>query len=528
MARKGLGAETTPLWHPRPTAAGGTEGSPGARRATLSVSELTRIIKSALREQVPAGLHVVGEISNFARAATGHLYFTMKDASSEIRCVMWRSAAEGMRFRPSDGLSVIASGSVDVYEPRGQYQFYVRRLEPRGVGALELAYRQLKERLAREGLFAAERKRPLPAFPIRIAVVTSLAGAAVRDIIKTIRRRFPLVHLLLYDVRVQGDGAAVEIADAVGRINRLRQRVGGIDVLIVGRGGGSLEDLWAFNEEIVARAIYASAIPVVSAVGHEIDFTIADFVADVRAATPTAAAELVVPTTEALAANIDRLAHRLASGARSALDTARAGLKGLERFEWFRDPLGRVWQRHQAIDEVLSRLRLALSGSWSARRSALHGLEVRLVRVRPEAVVARRRRLLSRVEQRLQIAGGRLTQGLERGLARLDGRLIAASPGRLLERESLHANQLYGRLLRAVSVELSQSHRAVSSLETRLQAGSHERILARGFSITRIKRSGRFVADPKQLHEGQRLTTQTRGGEFDSKVVDSRQAELFD
>ena len=257
----------------------GTDKDRPAGPGTITVTELTRLIKGAIQAQLPAELHLVGEISNFTRSANGHLYFTMKDAASEIRCVMWRTAAGAMRFQPSDGLAVIATGAVDVYEPRGQYQFYVRKLEPRGVGALELAFRQLKERLAKEGLFAPERKRDLPRVPERIAVVTSATGAAIRDILQTLRRRYPAVRVFVFDVRVQGDGAAGEVADAIRRINRNRERLGGIDVMIVGRGGGSLEDLWAFNEEAVARAIFASKIPVVSAVGHEVDFTIADFTA---------------------------------------------------------------------------------------------------------------------------------------------------------------------------------------------------------------------------------------------------------
>jgi len=263
--------------------------------ATISVSQLTRMIKGAIEKGIPADVHVVGELSNVVRSSNGHLYFTMKDGSSEVRCVMWRTPARSIRFDLKDGLEVVATGSVDVYEPRGQVQLYVRRMEPRGVGALEMAFTQLKERLSREGLFDAGRKRALPTFPKTIAVVTSPTGAAVRDVIQTIQRRYPPVRILVFGVRVQGDGAALEVADAIRRINHERGRLGGVDVMIVGRGGGSLEDLWAFNEETVARAIYASEIPVISAVGHEIDFTIADFVADVRAATPTAAAELAVP-----------------------------------------------------------------------------------------------------------------------------------------------------------------------------------------------------------------------------------------
>ena len=503
-------------------------GSDAAGSKTLTVTELTRMVKAAIHAGMPETLHLVGEISNFTRSTNGHLYFTLKDADAEVRCVMWRSSAASVRFDPADGLEVVATGFVDVYEPRGQYQFYARRLEPRGVGALELAFRQLKERLAGEGLFDPGRKRPLPRFPERIAVVTSATGAAIRDIIKTVSRRYPVVELLIHDVRVQGDGAAEEIAAAIRRINRRRARLGGVDVMIVGRGGGSLEDLWAFNEEVVARAIFASDIPIVSAVGHEIDFTIADFVADVRAATPTAAAERVVPSVDELLGDLDGRAHRLTRGIRAALDAVRARLSAVERFEWFRDPVGRVRHRQQEVDEVGGRLQLAMSRGQSTRQAALHEFEVRLARVRPEGVLARRREGLSRMERRLGHAEQRLSLRLERRLGKIDARLMAASPIHAVERGSSGVGQLLGRLERGMRIALADRRRAIESLDARLAAAGHEQVLARGFSITRRKKTREIVTDPRQLREGDRITTRVAEGEFDSKVVDRRQGELFE
>jgi len=474
--------------------------------AIISVSELTRRIKGAITRALPGTLHVVGELSNVARPPGGHVYFTLKDASSEVRCVLWRSSAAELRFEMTDGLEVIATGSVDVYEPRGQYQFYVRRLEPRGMGALELAFRQLKEKLGKEGLFDPSRKRSLPRFPRRIAVVTSLSGAAIRDILQAIQRRYPCLHVLVFDVRVQGEGAAEEIADAIRRINHSGEALGGIDAMIVGRGGGSLEDLWAFNEEIVARAIHASRIPIISAVGHEVDFTIADFVADVRAATPTAAAELVAPVLSELLIELETHARRLTLDVARLLQASRGRLAAIERCEWFRDPLARVRHRQQQVDEVAGRLKLAAASMAARLRAGLHAWEVRLFRCRPEAVLARRRERLSSIEHRLRWAQGHLNLLLERRLNETERRLAAASPIRLIERQAV----------------------LVEQLEARLRASGHEPILRRGFSITRKARGGRIVRDPKEVRDGDRLETQTAGGIVTSRVVDAGQGELFD
>src|ERR1700693_3640479 len=258
-------------------------------RRILSVTELTVGIRDLLETQF-LEVWVEGELSNCRVWNTGHLYFTLKDPASQVRGVMFRSALRYLKFKPTDGLTVIARGRISVYEPKGEYQLVCEHLEPRGLGALQLAFDQLKKRLHADGLFDAARKRPLPALPRKIGIVTSLEGAAIRDIINVLRRRYANAHLVIRPARVQGEGAALDIARAVKALARLA----GVDVIIVGRGGGSMEDLWAFNEEVVARAIAGSPVPVISAVGHETDVTIADFVADVRAPTPSAAAELVV------------------------------------------------------------------------------------------------------------------------------------------------------------------------------------------------------------------------------------------
>jgi exodeoxyribonuclease VII large subunit len=275
-------------------------------RRVWTVGELTASVRDLLETRF-ADLWIEGELSNARVWTTGHLYFTLKDESAQIKGVMFRSALRYLRFSPQDGLHVIVRGRVSVYDPKGEYQIVAEHMEPRGHGALQLAFEQLKKKLAAEGLFDAARKRPLPSLPRRIGVVTSIDGAALRDIVRVLRRRYPNAHLVIAPSKVQGEDASGEIVRGL----RLLGRIDGVDVIIVARGGGSLEDLWAFNEERVARAIAAARVPVISAVGHETDFTIADFVADLRAPTPSAAAELVVRRKDEFCGHIDRLSERL-------------------------------------------------------------------------------------------------------------------------------------------------------------------------------------------------------------------------
>ena len=302
------------------------EPEPRAARRVLTVAELTTAIREILETAYPE-VWVEGELSNCRLWNTGHLYFTLKDESAQLKAVMFRSAVRYLKFRPENGLHVIARGRVSVYDPKGEYQIVCEHLQPHGLGALQLAFEQLKQRLHAEGLFDPARKRQLPALPRKIGVVTSLDGAALRDIIKVLRRRYPNAHLVIRPARVQGEGAAEDLARGIAQI----ATVPGIDVAIVGRGGGSTEDLWAFNEEVVARAIARSPIPVISAVGHEIDYTISDFVADVRAATPSAAAELVVARKDEYGDRIDRVRGRLEAAARTGIHTLKTRVHVLER-----------------------------------------------------------------------------------------------------------------------------------------------------------------------------------------------------
>ena len=317
------------------------------RQGVLSVSQLTARVKETLENAFPS-VWVSGEISNLARPQSGHVYLTLKDEHAQLRAVMWRRSAGRLRFALEDGLQVVCEGEIDVYAPRGSYQLVIRRVEPVGAGALQLALRRLHEKLAAEGLFDSQRKRELPPFPRRVAFVTSPTGAAIRDFLEVVRRRWRLTEIVVIPTRVQGDGAAEEIVAGIRAANRLRRPP---DVLVVGRGGGSLEDLWCFNEEIVVRAIFASRIPVISAVGHEIDVTLADLVADLRALTPSEAAERVVPSSDEVLGELTNLDHRLAQSLRTRIGEASSRLNAAAAHRVFRRPHERVHDLARWLDE---------------------------------------------------------------------------------------------------------------------------------------------------------------------------------
>ncbi|MFN0053375.1 MAG: exodeoxyribonuclease VII large subunit [Planctomycetales bacterium] len=350
----------------------------------LTVAQVTRQIKDAVEGNFPL-VYVLGEISNCTRAGSGHVYLTLKDDTAQLRAVIWKGTASRLRFDLHDGLEVIAVGPVEVYEARGTYQLVVQQLAPQGIGALELAFRQMCEKLEAQGLFAQERKRPLPRFPRRIALVTSPTGAAVRDMLQVITRRWPAAKVVVVPVAVQGEGAAAQIARALQTVHRLPE----VDVVIAGRGGGSLEDLWAFNEEVVARAIFDCRIPVVSAVGHEIDVTIADLVADRRALTPSEAGELVVPHRDEVLADLRRLQQRLAQGLRAQAVAARGRLDSLATRRVFTRPLERLHDHARRLDEWDLRLRRAIGHRLETARQQLGSASATLLALSPLQVLER-------------------------------------------------------------------------------------------------------------------------------------------
>jgi len=354
------------------------------RPRIYSVSELTAELK-VLIEETFTGVWVEGEISNFKHHTSGHMYFTLKDDRGQLRAVMFRGSNRALQFRPEDGLTVIVFGNVTIYEPRGEYQIYVEYMEPKGLGALQLAFEQLKARLEAEGLFDPARKRPIPLLPRRIGIVTSPTGAAIRDILQIIRRRFANVEVVIYPVRVQGEGAAEEIVEGIEGLNKR----GDSDVIIVARGGGSIEDLWAFNMEIVARAIHASRIPVISAVGHETDFTIADFVADLRAPTPSAAAELVISKKAELVQRVDDLFSRLLAHIRYRIDAIRHRMESIERHLNLLSPADRVRRQRQRLKDVRAALQASMAHHLALWRGELRRLAGKLDSLSPLAILAR-------------------------------------------------------------------------------------------------------------------------------------------
>jgi exodeoxyribonuclease VII large subunit len=399
------------------------------QRAVLTVSELTGRLQKVLEERFPM-VWVEGEISNFKVYGSGHAYFTLKDSGAQIRAVLFRNRMRRIRFEPGDGLHVLAMGSVELYPQRGEYQLVVELLEPRGLGALQLAFEQLKARLAAEGLFDEGRKRALPRFPRKIGIVTSPSGAAIRDMLRVIGRRFGELHIVLAPCRVQGEGAAAEIATAIGDLDRL----GEVDVIIVGRGGGSLEDLWAFNEEAVARAIAGSKVPVISAVGHEVDVTIADFVADLRAPTPSAAAEIVVREKQAIVEAVADLRHRVHRALGRRLEQERHRLQSLARRRVLTDPARPLHDLHRRVDHARGRLRRAAD---ACRARAAHRLELATAGLRsasPRARLARDRHRHERIAARLSAEVARVLQAGRQRFRLATGRLDSLSPLAVLAR----------------------------------------------------------------------------------------------
>lgn len=437
------------------------------QRRVFSVSELNAAIRAVLDQEFQ-DIFVAGEISGLKLAASGHYYFTLKEREAQVRCVAFRSAHRYWKFRPQDGLAVIARGRVDVYEARGEYQLLVETIEPQGLGALQLAFEQLKRKLAAEGLFEAGRKRPLPRFPKRIGIVTSPRGAAIADMVHILSRRFPGVHVRLYPALVQGEGAVEEVVRGIEYFSRTQWP----DVLIVGRGGGSLEDLWTFNEEAVARAIAACAVPVVSAVGHETDITIADFVADLRAPTPSAAAELVVP-------NRDDVLERVAAARIKATQGLRYRLAMLERRlrqQGIERALGvlhrRVGRNLQRIDEQEYRLRERIRVAIDTRERARRGLEERLRRfdVRPRLAADRRRTEGARagVLELMRMRLARRRSEWEQARTKLE----QLSPLRILERGYAIVSNDSGVVKNASSVDVGSEIRvrlAHGELEARVE-----------------------------------------------------------
>ena len=384
-------------------------------RNVVTITELTRQIKFSLESSFPH-VWVEGEISNFKQHTSGHLYFTLKDEGAQLSAVMWRSRVPYLNVQPADGMKVIARGSITVYPPRGNYQLDTELIQPLGLGELQIAFERLKQKLDAEGLFKPEHKKPIPEFPECIGIITSGTGAALQDMRSVLSRRHPSVEVVLAPVRVQGAGAAEEIADAINDMNRF----GGIDVLIVGRGGGSLEDLWAFNEEAVARAIYNSKLPIISAVGHEVDFTIADFVADLRAPTPSAAAELVVRDRSELLEDIGNLCYTMQGALEHQLSGLRERTASLVTSYSFNRPKDFIREFSQHVDELNRSLEISMGHAVHLVRQRHTSLQQQLQAYHPDSVLKRGYAIV-RKEGRVVSRAARLRSGDEAGIQFHDG-----------------------------------------------------------------------------------------------------------
>jgi exodeoxyribonuclease VII large subunit len=433
----------------------------------LTVSELTRSVRSVLEAEIGV-VWVEGEISNYRKQPSGHQYFTLKDAQSQIACVWFARA--GLRLKQialADGMQVQVRGALTVYEARGQYQLNVQAVQAGGAGLLQAKFEALKRKLEAEGLFEAERKRPMPKFPTAIGIVTSSTGAALRDVLNILARRAPWVRVVISPVRVQGDGAAEEIAAAIMELNRFEEfGLPPVDVILVGRGGGSVEDLWEFNEEVVARAIAASAIPVVSAVGHEIDFTIADFAADLRAPTPSAAAELLVPDTGAVLHHLARLRGQLQRVVAGVLGRERSRLDFLTRSALFREPQNRLAEAAQRTDLAIEALNREAQNRLGAARQDLAELSAALRQHRPDQLLAIRRQHFGSIRARFAELFRQNIEGNRERLERLSQMLRVLSPEATLSRGySITLNES-GAIIRSASEVLSGA-----KIVTRLKDG---------------------------------------------------------
>jgi exodeoxyribonuclease VII large subunit len=437
-------------------------------RRAFTVSQLTDRIQGVLETDL-FDVWVEGEVSNLKVAPSGHWYFSLKDDHAQVRAVVWKTATRLIKFKPRDGMTVLARGGVRVYAPRGEYQLSVEVIEPLGKGSLQQAFEELKEKLEKEGLFDPRRKRPLPLLPRRVGIVTSPTGAVVQDILRVLSRRYVNLELLIYPARVQGPEAAWEIVQGIRALNR----VGGLDVLIVARGGGSLEDLWPFNDEMVARALASSTVPTISAVGHETDFTIADFVADLRAPTPSAAAERVVQVKDEMCARIDALARRLAAALDLRMARVRARVAALTSHRVFEAERGRVRFHAQRVDELAHRAETALLRRLERSRDRARRSSERLDALRWDRQIADRRERVRRAQGRLSdLVRARVADGGSR-LSGLAGKLVSLSP-------------------------LS--------------------VLSRGYALV-WDRGGRLLRDPREVSEGDPLRIRVAGGHVSATVT---------
>jgi len=438
------------------------------QREIYSISQLNREVKQLLQQNFPL-LWIEGEISNLARPASGHIYFSLKDANAQVRCAMFRNANRSLPFQPEDGMHVLVRARVGVYEPRGEYQLTIEHMEEAGIGVLQRKYEELKTKLKQEGLFDASEKKPLPPFPKQISVVTSPSGAAIRDILSVLQRRYPLAEVCIYAVPVQGEGSATQITRAIQAIEQRNTS----DVIILARGGGSIEDLWSFNDETLARTLHTAKIPIVSGVGHEIDFTIADFVADVRAATPSAAAELVVPHQDELITNFNQLKASLLYYIEDYVSTIYQSLDWLNQQLAFFHPKQTIERNKQLVNELFRRIVSASKINMAEAHKQFNNLQHRFENHSPQYRVQQAKLVLASLEKSIQQHG---------------------------------------------TAKLEQSKQQLNSLARTLDAISPLATLDRGYAIVTQDKNGRILLDPANAQHEEEISIQLAKGRLSAKV----------
>lgn len=462
-----------------------------------SVKEINTKIKYVLEDGLPSRMVVSGEISGWRPHSSGHSYFSLKDEGGILPCVMWKSSVSRLKAEITDGLAVLAKGHIDVYPTGGKYQYYVDKLEPAGIGNLQQAFEKMVNQLKNEGLFSDEYKKPIPAYPMRIAIVTSASGAAVKDIADSIYSRWPCAKMMISPSPVQGPGSAEKIAKAIRDINKSNSELK-IDILIVGRGGGSMEDLWAFNEEPVARAIFASKIPVISAVGHEIDFTIADYVADARASTPTKAGIIAVPDIEEVRERISTAQSRLRQNAERKLEVCKYRLQAVEGRSCFQNPYSIVNNASQQVDEAVSRLRESARKMFASLREKLAQSHQRVMRIEPHQLIG---------EKKVQV----------NSLSNTLTSLVKNSINNRKPAVERFENRIKNQIMQVIGKKQLQ----LTAIENRLAGLNPRAVLERGYSITSVKETGKVVGSASDVKAGELLVTELANNEkIVSKAVD--------
>ena len=461
-----------------------------------TVSQINVLIKAVLQNNLPPRLAITGEITDLRLYQSGHAYFTLKDADAQLPCVMWNSSFKKLKFKLANGIAVVIKGNIDVYEPSGKYQFYAETIEPEGVGALRLAFEQMVKRLEAAGLFDPAHKKPLPPYPCRIGIVTSESGAAVHDISSSIFTRWPPAKLFLYPVQVQGEGAAPAIAAAIRDINRRNKKLQ-LDILIVGRGGGSLEDLWAFNEEVVAKAIYDSKIPVISAVGHEIDTSVSDLVADACAATPTKAAVIAVPDINEVIERLEAFENRLHVDVQSKLRLYQQKLNTIRASALFHNPQTIVQNAAQRIDEHADALHNLIRHYLTTLRQRLQLCFERVVQIEPHRLLGRKAIDLNNLQNR-----------------------AAAALRQTVSRETATLQNMQMRFEKQMRQVLAKSELTLTASENRLAALNPKAVLSRGYSITTNKRTGALIQCAQDIEIADVMITELAGENFiESSVI---------